>query len=114
MEAIDQTARDIANQAKAELDSHESQCVLRYDGINAKLALIINVLGWGGGGLVAVLLSVVGFLGAMEIRASGDTNKALQSQIILMSQRMVATPAPQPVPVQPPAAAPATPTYPEP
>lgn len=92
--AVDQVARDKAQEALSQIGAHEDLCAQRYDNIHDKLGLVLKVLGWGGGTIMTVLLGIAAR--SMTLN-SGPTDAAyFKAKAEILEQQQARPPAGSP------------------
>lgn len=81
-----------ANEAHLKIESHEDLCAERYANIHTALGgvektvdRVLSVLAWGGSGLVALLLVVLGFFMTRAISNNDQQVAAMRAQITLLT-----------------------------
>lgn len=64
---IDQKARDMAQAAQHQIQSHEDQCALRWSSTMTTMAEIKRILAWGTVSLIAAMAGLISFLATHQI-----------------------------------------------
>lgn len=59
---IDQKARDMAQAAMNQIQSHEKECAVRYGGTMTAMKEIKAILAWGLGLLIITGIGLIGYL----------------------------------------------------
>ena len=93
--AVDQVARDKAQQALEEISGHEKLCAERYDNINETMKVIKSILGWAGGSLFAILIATLGWMISQQIQSGDRARQISEDRIELLQKQVAKQPAPQ-------------------